>query len=178
MTIKELLDMYDNWNGVTKINDCNSNCMAKDRTLIIAENDELTAKEVVSFGVYDDEFCIRIAEEGKDLIECYVGNYVAYKEFGKTKITHKANYEAVIRNENVVITFDGTIQEAVEYIKQFKSNGGNQTMTDIERIVQIAEELMAYQPLIDIPFEQFYQVAIALVDLGYVKKEVHYEIGV
>lgn len=45
-------------------------------------------------------------------------------------------------------------------------------MTDRERVEQIAEELMAHQPLIDIPFEQFYQVAIALVDLGYVKKEV------
>lgn len=45
-------------------------------------------------------------------------------------------------------------------------------MTDIERVEQIADELMAYLPTIDIPFEQFYQVAIALVDLGYVKREV------
>ena len=52
------------------------------------------------------------------MIECYVGNYVAYSEFGKTKITNKTNYEAVIRNERQVITFDGTIHEAVEYIKQ------------------------------------------------------------
>lgn len=44
-------------------------------------------------------------------------------------------------------------------------------MTDRERIEQIAGELLAYQPLIDIPFEQFYHVARALVDLGYVKKE-------
>ena len=52
------------------------------------------------------------------MIECYIGNYVAYSEFGKTKITNKTNYEAVIRNERQVITFDGTIHEAVEYIKQ------------------------------------------------------------
>ena len=52
------------------------------------------------------------------MIECYVGNYVAYKEFGKTKITTKENYEAVIRNASKVRTFDGTIHEAVEYIKQ------------------------------------------------------------
>ena len=45
-------------------------------------------------------------------------------------------------------------------------------MTDIERVEQIADEFMAYLPTIDIPFEQFYQVAIALVDLGYVKREV------
>ncbi len=52
------------------------------------------------------------------MIECYVGNYVAYKEFGKTKITIKSNYEAVYRNPNIVVTFDGTIHEAVEYLKQ------------------------------------------------------------
>ena len=52
------------------------------------------------------------------MIECYVGDYVAYKEFNQTKITTKTNYEAVIRNDRQVITFDGTIHEAVEYIKQ------------------------------------------------------------
>lgn len=118
MTIKELLEMYDNWNGITKLNDCNLNCFAKDKTWKIAENDELTAKEVVSFGFCDNEFCIRVSKEAKDLIECYVGNYVAYKEFDRTKITTKANYEAVIRDVNKVITFDGTIHEAVRHIKQ------------------------------------------------------------
>ena len=43
-------------------------------------------------------------------------------------------------------------------------------MTDVERIEQIADELMAYQPLIDIPFERFYDIALALVILGYIKK--------
>lgn len=62
MTIKELLDMYDNWNAITKINDCNLNCIAKDATSKIAENDELASKKVVSFGFYDNEFCIRISE--------------------------------------------------------------------------------------------------------------------
>lgn len=119
MTIKELLDLYDNWNGITKINDCNSDCIAKDTTWKIAENDELTAKEIVSFGFYDNEFCIRITEEGKDLIECYVENYVAFKEFGKTKITTKANYEAVVCNASKVMPFNGTIHDAVEYIKQY-----------------------------------------------------------
>ena len=45
-------------------------------------------------------------------------------------------------------------------------------MTNIERVRQITDELMAYFPIIDISYEQFYQVAIALVDLGYVKREV------
>lgn len=46
--------------------------------------------------------------------------------------------------------------------------------TDLEKVEEIAEELMAYQPMIDIPFEKFYEVAIAIVDLGYVKKERNY----
>ena len=43
-------------------------------------------------------------------------------------------------------------------------------MNDVERIEQIADELMAYQPIIDIPFERFYDIALALVTLGYVPK--------
>ena len=42
-------------------------------------------------------------------------------------------------------------------------------MTKQEQINKIAEELLAYQPLIDIPFKQFYKVARAIVDLGYRK---------
>lgn len=44
-------------------------------------------------------------------------------------------------------------------------------MTDAERINQIADELMAYQPVIDIPFERFNDIALAIVTLGYVSKE-------
>ena len=55
--------------------------------------------------------------------EHYVGNYVVFEEFGKTKITGKENYEAVYCNAHGVIVFDGTIHEAVEYIKQ--NLGGN-----------------------------------------------------
>ena len=58
--------------------------------------------------------------------EQYVGNYVVFEEFGKTKITTTANYKAVIRNANIIVTFDGTIDEAVEYIK--KNVGGNQNV--------------------------------------------------
>ena len=44
-------------------------------------------------------------------------------------------------------------------------------MTKQEQINKIAGELLAYQPLIDIPFEQFYKVARAIVNLGYRKKD-------
>jgi hypothetical protein len=52
----------------------------------------------------------------------YVGNFVAFEEFG-TKITDKDNYESHIRNASKVMNFNGTLDEAVEYIKQYF--GGN-----------------------------------------------------
>ena len=55
--------------------------------------------------------------------EYYVGNYVVFEEFGKVKITSKENYEAVYCNAHGIIVFDGTLNEAVEYIKQ--NLGGN-----------------------------------------------------
>lgn len=53
------------------------------------------------------------------MIECYIGNFVVFEEFGKTKITSKENYAAVIRNASKVIPFNGTICEAIEYIKWY-----------------------------------------------------------
>jgi hypothetical protein len=76
------------------------------------------------------------------MIECYVGNFVAFKEFGKTKITTKENYEAVIRDANKVITFHGTIHEAVEYIKQILE-GTKVKQQLIDRIHAEHEEWLA-----------------------------------
>ena len=53
------------------------------------------------------------------MTECYVGNFVVFEEFGKTKITRKENYEAVIRDASKVLPFNGTIEEAVEYVKKY-----------------------------------------------------------
>ena len=53
------------------------------------------------------------------MTEYYVGNFVIFEEFGKTKITSKENYEAVIRNASKVLPFNGTIEEAVEYVKKY-----------------------------------------------------------
>jgi hypothetical protein len=61
MTLKKLVEMYDDWNGITKVNDNNLKCIVKDKTLIIIETrKDLLSREVVSFGFYDNEFCIRI----------------------------------------------------------------------------------------------------------------------
>lgn len=76
MKFKEFMDLYDNWNGVTKVNDDELKTIVKARTLYIMEKneafapfsvwssvrnyDELFNMEVVSFGFYDGEFCVRV----------------------------------------------------------------------------------------------------------------------
>lgn len=61
MSLNKLLDMYDNWNGITKVNDTNLNTIVKTKTWQLYENyKDLCAKQVVSFGFYDGEFCVRV----------------------------------------------------------------------------------------------------------------------
>lgn len=39
--------------------------------------------------------------------------------------------------------------------------------TEIERICEIMETLLAHQPIIDVPYEQINDIAVALVQEGY-----------
>lgn len=57
--------------------------------------------------------------EGATQMKIYSKGYVCFEEFGHTKITSKENYEALIRNERQVVNFDGTIEEAVEYVEKY-----------------------------------------------------------
>ena len=61
MKFKMFIEMYDDWNGVTVVNDSNLNCIAKDKTVFLYEKrKDLYDKEVVAFGFYDGEFCVRV----------------------------------------------------------------------------------------------------------------------
>lgn len=73
MKLKDFLPMYDNWNGITKINDDNLETIVIGKTHAIWERhvsfepstsvknyDELFEMEVVAFGFYDEEFCVRV----------------------------------------------------------------------------------------------------------------------
>lgn len=73
MKFKQFMEMYDNWNGITKVNDDNLETIVVGRTLDIMEcmtnfesstnvstYAELFEMEVVSFGFYDDELCVRV----------------------------------------------------------------------------------------------------------------------
>lgn len=70
MKFEQFMKMYDNWNGTTKVNDDNCNSIVIGRTLDIMEcipmlnrvenYRKLFEMEVVSFGFYDNEFCVRV----------------------------------------------------------------------------------------------------------------------
>lgn len=61
MNFKDFIEMYDNWNGVTRVNDNDLNMIVEDRTNIIMDNRrDLYEKEVVAFGFYDALMTIRV----------------------------------------------------------------------------------------------------------------------
>lgn len=61
INLKRLLEMYDDWNGISIVNDNELNVIVEDRTVNIYDNrKELLQKEVVAFGFYDGVFTVRI----------------------------------------------------------------------------------------------------------------------
>lgn len=73
MTFKQFMEMYDNWNETTKVNDDNLDTIVHGATIDIMECIEpihelskvenynaLFEMEVVAFGFYDDELCVRL----------------------------------------------------------------------------------------------------------------------
>ena len=73
MKFKEFMNMYDDWNGILKVNNNNLDTIVKGKTVMVMERlvkfnpfskvqtyDDLFNMEVVSFGFYDGEFCVRV----------------------------------------------------------------------------------------------------------------------
>lgn len=60
MNFKDFIDLYDNWNGVTVVNDDRLSCRLINNTALVAEDDSLWDMEVVSFGFYDNQLCVRV----------------------------------------------------------------------------------------------------------------------
>ena len=73
MKLETFMTLYDNWNGITKVNDDNLNTIVKGRTTDIMDRQapfhpsssvksyaKLFEMEVVAFGFYDGEFCVRV----------------------------------------------------------------------------------------------------------------------
>lgn len=57
---KQFIELYDNWNGRTRVNDDNLETIVEDFTVSIADRTDLFDKEVVAFGFYDSVLTIRI----------------------------------------------------------------------------------------------------------------------
>ena len=67
MKFKDFMDYYDNWNGITKVNDDNLDMIIRHKTSHIMETcTDLFNMEVKSFGFYDGEFVVRLDTEGYD----------------------------------------------------------------------------------------------------------------
>lgn len=60
MKLHEFLNMYDNWNGVICINDDNLNLIIKGSPYTVLSHGNLFETEVVAFGFYDKELCVRV----------------------------------------------------------------------------------------------------------------------
>lgn len=61
MKFREFMEMYDNWNGITRVNDDNLNTIIEAKTVdIVDTRKDLFDKEVVAFGFYDNIFCVRV----------------------------------------------------------------------------------------------------------------------
>ena len=73
MNLETFMALYDNWNGITKVNDDNLNTIVKGRTTDIMDRRaplhpsssvksyaKLLEMEVVAFGFYDNELCVRV----------------------------------------------------------------------------------------------------------------------
>lgn len=61
MRFKKFMEMYDDWNGITKVNDNKLNTIVEDKTNVIMDKRaDLFEKEVVAFGFYDRVMTVRV----------------------------------------------------------------------------------------------------------------------
>lgn len=63
MKFADFMDLYDNWNGITRVNDNELNPIVEmntDMLMDLRDNQILFEKEVVAFGFYDGVLTVRI----------------------------------------------------------------------------------------------------------------------
>lgn len=54
--------MYDNWNVMVCVNDDNLDLIVHGKPEIVLSYKDTYQKEVVSFGFYDNELCVRVKD--------------------------------------------------------------------------------------------------------------------
>ena len=61
MNFKKFMEMYDNWNGITRVNDNKLNLIIEEETHVIMDTRaDLFNKNVVAFGFYDGVVTVRV----------------------------------------------------------------------------------------------------------------------
>lgn len=61
MTLKAFLNLYDNWyNIIVQVNDNNLQPIVKGNPFEVLSHEDVGNKEVVVFGVYDNELYVRV----------------------------------------------------------------------------------------------------------------------
>lgn len=58
MNLREFLGMYDNWDKVVSVND--GTLTIKGKPDVLLSHGILYEKEVVSFGIHDNELCVKV----------------------------------------------------------------------------------------------------------------------
>lgn len=61
MNFKKFMDMYDNWNGFTRVNDNKLKVIIEEKTHVIMDTrEDLFNKKVIAFGFYDGVMTVRV----------------------------------------------------------------------------------------------------------------------
>ena len=71
LTLRQLLELYDNWNGMIRINDINLDKLDEIKINHMVEDYEYLDANVMAFGFYDDTLCVRleVGEERDDNVD-------------------------------------------------------------------------------------------------------------
>lgn len=60
MKLRDFVNLYDNWNGILVVNDDNLDPIVKGEVEVALSYENVNEKEVVAFGFYDNELCVRV----------------------------------------------------------------------------------------------------------------------
>lgn len=100
MTLRELLDMYDNWNDNTVVNDENLAVIVRGRTCdLLTENPDLENAEVEAFGFFDGEFAVRIKRQKQAIYTPKIKLYRIWHAEDVRQFCMKNNYYTNGNNE-------------------------------------------------------------------------------
>lgn len=60
MKLRDFVELYDNWDGILVVNDDNLEPIVKGEVEVALSYGNVCEKEVIAFGFYDNELCVRV----------------------------------------------------------------------------------------------------------------------